>query len=257
MCTVCKALCGRPLPLYYRHDPDLFHPELCTRIINDFIRGCRATPNPLGRNLLTSIFYVIGSSSLSFFGQSISFVVSQCLVHYSFRSSRIRMLRGRFPTRRRRVAGRSPRGLYAPRPSSLLASPLPHRVLQRGVRRMPRRGCPLPSRRHNFDHRENLIPRRPSTTASPLDSFSRDLLDSVPIVDIVDIKSKLNADPGDPYVMLGQYLNTFPYLDYFSARHLSMITSFQQFSSIIPPAFVNDEKGLIYLSFQRNRYPSF
>ena len=174
--------------------------------------------------------------------------------HYSFRSNRIRMLRGRFPARRRRVAGRSPRGLYAPRPSSSLALPLPRNISHRGVRRMPRRGCPLPSRRHDFDHRENLTPRRPSTAASPLDNFSRDLLDSLPVVDIVNIKSKLNANPGDPYVMLGQYLNTFPYLDYFSARHLSMITSFQQFSSINPPIFVNDKKGLIYLSFQINRY---
>ena len=33
-----------------------------------------------------------------------------------------------------------------------------------------------------------------------------------------------------------------------------MITSFQQFSSINPPTFVNDKKGLIYLSFQINRY---
>ena len=164
------------------------------------------------------------------------------------------MLRGRFPTHRRRVAGRSPRGLYAPRPSSSLASPLPPHIFQRGIRRTPRHGCPLPSRRHNFDHRENLTPRRPSTTASPLDNFSHDLLDSLPTVDIVDIKSKLNADPGDPFVMSGQYLNTFPYLDYFSARHLNMITGFQQFSSINPPAFVDDKKGLIYLSFQINRY---
>ena len=61
LCTVCRALCGQPLPLYYRHDSDLFHPELCTRIINDFIRGCRATPNPLGKNLLSLAFYLIGS----------------------------------------------------------------------------------------------------------------------------------------------------------------------------------------------------
>ena len=255
MCIVCKALCGRPLPLYYRHDPDLFHPELCTRIVNDFIRSCRATPNPLGKDLLVSVFYPIGSNPLSFFRSSISLIISECFTQYLFRSNRIRMLRGRFPTRRRRVAGRSPRGLYTPRPSSSLASPLPRHVFQRGIRRIPRRGCPLPSRRHDFDHRENLTPRRPLTAASPLDNFSRDLLNSLPVVDIVDIKSKLNADPGDPYVMLGQYLNTFPYLDYFSARHLSIITSFQQFSSINPPAFVNDKKGLIYLSFQINRYP--
>ena len=164
------------------------------------------------------------------------------------------MLRGRFPTRRRRVAGRSPRGVYTPRPSSSLASPLPRYVSQRGVRRMPRRGCPLPSRRHNFDHRENLTSKHPSKASSPLDSFSRDLLDSLTSIEIVDIKSKLNSNPGDPYVMLGQYLNTFPFLDYFSARHLSMVTSFQQFSSVIPPAFVSEEKGLIYLSFQINRY---
>ena len=164
------------------------------------------------------------------------------------------MLRGRFPTHRRRVAGRSPRGLYTPRPSSSLTSPLPHHLFQRGIRRMPRRGCPLPSRRHNFDRRENLTPRHPSTAASPLDNFSRNILNSLPTIDIVDIKSKLNADPGDPFVMLGQYLNTFPYLDYFSAYHLNMITGFQQFSSINPPTFVNDKKGLIYLSFQINRY---
>ena len=164
------------------------------------------------------------------------------------------MLRGRFPARRRRVAGRSPRGFYAPRPSSMLASPLPLHALQRGIRRMPRRGCPLPSRRHSFDHRENMTPKRSPARESPLDNFSRDLLDNLPVIDINDIKSKLNADPGDPFVMLGQYLNTFPYLDYFSARHLNMITGFHQFSSITPPAFVNDEKGLIYLSFQINRY---
>ena len=132
------------------------------------------------------------------------------------------MLRGRFPARRRRVAGRSPRGFYAPRPSSMVASPLPLHALQRGIRRMPRRGCPLPSRRHSFDHRENLTPKRSPTRGSPLDNFSRDLLDNLPVIDINDIKSKLNADPGDPFVMLGQYLNTFPHLDYFSARHLNM-----------------------------------
>ena len=136
----------------------------------------------------------------------------------------------------------------------MMALPLPHHAIQRGIRRMPCRGCPLPSRRHNFDHRENLAPRRSSKIGSPLDSFSRDLLDNLPAVHINEIKSKLNADPGDPYVMLGQYLNTFPYLDYFSARHLNMITGFQQFSSITPPAFVNDKKGLVYLSFQINRY---
>ena len=29
--------------------------------MNDFIRSCRATPNPLGRSLLTSAFHLVGS----------------------------------------------------------------------------------------------------------------------------------------------------------------------------------------------------
>ena len=125
------------------------------------------------------------------------------------------MLRGRFPTRRRRVAGRSPRGVYTPRPSSSLASPLPRHVSQRGVRRMPRRGCPLPSRRHNFDHRENLTSKHPSKASSPLDSFSHDLLDSVTSIEIVDIKSKLNSNPGDPYVNVGSIFKHLPFLGLF------------------------------------------